>query len=171
MCPGTHISWTLLCSTSFTWDWSQFQTSLRFIWKLLRALIFLPGIPWCAAQDRIYGLYWVPFIHSSTNTICFGTISIPDKASLIIWVKSILQFILVRKLNLEWLIISIYTFNKMRGVYDYIILCHIYWSYAYLGIILSVPISMKGSCYMSQDFLVWPQLVDLGFHWWLHISL
>jgi hypothetical protein len=28
-----------------------FQTSLEFIWKLLRALIFLSGIPWCAVQD------------------------------------------------------------------------------------------------------------------------
>ena len=56
----------------------------------------------------------------------FWNLSIPDQASLIIWVKPILQFILVRKLNLEWLIMCKYTSHKLRDVYDYIILYHIY---------------------------------------------
>lgn len=64
--------------------------------------------------------------HSYTPPSCFGTISIPDQASLLIWVKPILQFILVRKLNLEWLIICTYSSNKLRDVYDYTILYHIY---------------------------------------------
>jgi hypothetical protein len=39
VCPGNNISWTLLCSASFTRDWWQSQTSLEFIWKLLSSLM------------------------------------------------------------------------------------------------------------------------------------
>jgi hypothetical protein len=38
MSPGTHTSWILLCSASFTRDWSQSLTDLECIWKLSRAL-------------------------------------------------------------------------------------------------------------------------------------
>ena len=39
MCPGTHSSWILLCSASFTRDWWQSKTNLNFIWRQLRALM------------------------------------------------------------------------------------------------------------------------------------
>jgi hypothetical protein len=35
ICPGTYISWTLLCSASLIRDWWQSQTNLELIWKLL----------------------------------------------------------------------------------------------------------------------------------------
>jgi hypothetical protein len=39
MCPGTHTSWVLLCSASFTRDLQQSQNNLEFIWKLSKALM------------------------------------------------------------------------------------------------------------------------------------
>jgi hypothetical protein len=53
-----------------------------------------------------------PFeLHLYTPTtsayIGFGPIHIPDQASLIIWVQCVLPFMPVRKLNHEWLVISI----------------------------------------------------------------
>jgi hypothetical protein len=46
--PGTHISWTLLCSASCMRDRWQSQTSSEVIWCLLSALI----AAWLS--DRIY---------------------------------------------------------------------------------------------------------------------
>ena len=45
MCPGTRTSWNLLCSTSFTRDWWQPQTNLKFIWLSERKYMFLPVYP------------------------------------------------------------------------------------------------------------------------------
>jgi hypothetical protein len=41
--------------------------------------------------------------------------------------------------------------------------------YAYLGSILSNPVSSMVLCSISQDSLVWPELVDVGLHCWVHI--
>lgn len=43
--------------------------------------------------------------------------------------------------------------------------------YAYLGIMMSVPICRMNSCSMPQHCLEWPTFVDLGLYYWLHIIL
>jgi len=66
-----------------------------------------------------------PIYNPSTSAFLgFG----PDKVSLIISAKAVLIFMIVRKLDIEWLMICQF------------------------GIIFSVYVSKVGSCFMSRDF-------------------
>ena len=134
MCPGTHTSWILLCSASFTRDWWQCQINLEFIWKLSRALMVawllerMCNVPTCSALFVFYIMQtlmvyisaWITVVWSPKLKLCSLLkphlytptpvpllVCVPDEALFDIQFNPVLLLILVRELDREWLVVCI----------------------------------------------------------------
>ena len=169
MCPGTHISLILLCSSSFTKDWCQSHTNLEFVFKLSSALM----ASWLSEKDvdvsTSLALFWIPH-YTSLNGIYFSlkyfALEPKTKALPPSWTPVSVPVLVLDP--------SLYQTRPplLSGCNPF---CHSHLSgnlwHAYLGSILSNPLCNMVLCSISQNFLVWPKLVDVGLHCWIHISL
>ena len=169
MCPGTHTSWTLLCSAHFTRDWQQSQINLQINWscqgpwwlpvrKNIPVLLVQPFPTFSITQALMsYISAWniavgsphgscAPFsspIYTPKHQCLYWSWTHPYTRldPYVVWAKCVLLFTLVRELDHEWLM--------KRTSQE----------------LLSDPICRMGLCSTSQDFLVWPKILSL--HCWV----
>ena len=167
-CPGTHISLILLCSSSFTKDWCQSHTNLEFICKLSSALM----TSWLSEKDVDVSTYLALFCiphYTSLNGIYFSLkyscVEPKTKALPLSWAPVSVPVLVLDP--------SLYQTRPplLSGCnpFSHSHLSGNLWC-ACLGSIPSNPICSMVLCSISQDFLVWPKLVDVGLHCWVHIS-
>jgi hypothetical protein len=110
MCPGTHTSWILLCSATFTKDWWESQTNLEFVCKVSSGLM-AACIPlfYFLHYTRLNSIYFsLEYCGVACKTSCApfsSPICIPDQSSFAVCVEHILPFTPARELHCEWLVI------------------------------------------------------------------